>query len=257
MSKFFIKQAFAEAIDLQKNQRYEEAKELYKKILQHNSSDANAHHLISLIYMAEGNFAEAKENIEMAIKEAPEQAIFHSNHGALLHSMGDNPSAVSALKKSLKIDKKLFQSYYSLGVVYSDLNDYEKAVSSYQKALELNKESAATHNNLANIFSNTNNPEAEYHYKKLIELEPNEVYPRLNMANYLIKKNRYKDSIRVLNELVDMDIATKEVFNSLGVSYKGLDDEARALDMFEKAVEIDGNFELARENLKILKNNNS
>lgn len=255
MSKFFIKQAFAEAIDLQKNQRFKEAKELYEKILKHNSSDANALHLISLIYMAEGNFNEAKKNIELAIKEAPEQAIFHSNHGALLHSMGNNTSAISALKKSIKIDKKLFQSYYSLGVVYSEINDYEKAVESYQKALELNKESSATHNNLANIFSNTNNPEAEYHYKKLIELVPNEVYPRLNMANYLIKKSRFKDSIKILNELVDLDIATKEVFNSLGVSYRGLDDVNNAKKMFEKAIEIDKDFELAKENLNILSEN--
>ena len=33
MSKFFIKQAFAEAMDLQKNGRLSEAKEIYLKIL--------------------------------------------------------------------------------------------------------------------------------------------------------------------------------------------------------------------------------
>ena len=61
MSEFFIKQAFAEAIDLQKNQKYDEAKKLYEKILKRDSKDANARHLIALIYMAEGNFDEAKK----------------------------------------------------------------------------------------------------------------------------------------------------------------------------------------------------
>ena len=254
MSKFFIKQAFAEAIDLQKNQKYEEAKELYEKILKQDSDDANARHLIALIYMAEGNFEEAQKNIQIAIKNAPEQPIFHSNYGALLHSMGKYQEAVGALETSIRLDSKLFQSYYSLGIVYSDLNENEKAVESYYKALEVNNKSAAAHNNIANLFSNTNNPEAEYHYKKLVELEPNEVYPRLNMANYFIKQGQFNEAISSLNELVDMGIATKEVFNSLGVSYKGLDDTKNAISMFEEAIKIDKDFELANENLKLLKN---
>ena len=104
MSDFFIKQAFAEAIDLQKNQKYDEAKKLYEKILKQDSKDANARHLIALIYMAEGNFDEAKKNIEIAISQAPDQPIFHSNYGALLHSMGNHKEAVVALEKSIKLD---------------------------------------------------------------------------------------------------------------------------------------------------------
>ena len=63
MSKFFIKQAFAEAMDLQKNGRLSEAKEIYLKILGQSPNDANALHLISLVFMAEGNYNEAKSYI--------------------------------------------------------------------------------------------------------------------------------------------------------------------------------------------------
>ena len=59
---------------------------------------------------AEGNLDDAKSHIELAIAKAPEQAMFHSNYGAILHSMGDLKGSVKELKKSLKIDKKLFQS---------------------------------------------------------------------------------------------------------------------------------------------------
>ena len=56
MSKFLIKQAFAEAMDLHKQNRFEEAKAIYNKIIMVNESEPNAHHLISLIFMAEGDF---------------------------------------------------------------------------------------------------------------------------------------------------------------------------------------------------------
>ena len=103
MSKFFIKQAFAEAMDLQKNGRLSEAKEIYLKILGQSPNDANALHLISLVFMAEGNYNEAKSYIEKAINEAPNQAVFHSNYGGLLHTMGDLPASVKALKKEFAL----------------------------------------------------------------------------------------------------------------------------------------------------------
>ena len=46
MSDFLIKQAFAEAMDLQKSNQLDKAKEIYKKILKVDESEPNAHHLI-------------------------------------------------------------------------------------------------------------------------------------------------------------------------------------------------------------------
>ncbi len=252
MSKFLIKQAFAEAMDLHKQNRFEEAKVIYNKILTVNESEPNAHHLISLVFMAEGDFENAKKHIEIAIDKAPNQAVFHSNYGSLLHSMGEHQLAINAIKASLKLDKKLFQSYYSLGIVYTDMQEHEKAVENYIKALELNSESSEAHNNLANLFSYLNNSEAEYHYEKTITLTPNEIYPRLNMSNYLIKNNKFEDSLKHLNEIIEMGLESKEVYNSLGVSYKGLNDDKNASKMFKKSLELDPNFTLAQKNLDSL-----
>ncbi len=252
MSKFLIKQAFAEAMDLHKQNRFEEAKSIYNKILSVDESEPNAHHLIALIFMAEGDFENSKKHIEIAIQKAPTQAVFHSNYGSLLHSMGENQLAVNAIKKSIKLDKRLFQSYYSLGIIYTDMQEHDKAIENYIKALELNNQSSEAHNNLANLFSSLNNPEAEFHYKKTIELLPNEIYPRLNFSNYLIKHNKFSESLEHLEELLEMGLESKEIYNSLGVSYKGLNDDDSASKMFNKSLEIDPEFTLAQKNLDSL-----
>ena len=118
--------------------------------------------------------------------------------------------------------------------------------------LEINPSSAEAHNNIANLFSSLNNPEAEYHYKKTIELLPNEAYPLLNMANFLIKNGRFKDSIPLLKDLLDRGEESKEVYNSLGVAYKGIDDNENAKSMFNEALRVDPSFELAKKNMESL-----
>lgn len=255
MANFIIRQAFAEALDLQKRNRFDEAKQIYKKILTVDASDANANHLISLIYTVEGDYETAKKHIEKAIDKAPNQAIFHSNYGGLLHTMGKMKDAIRAYKKSLKIDKKCFQAYYSLGILYTEKKEYDKAVASYLAALGANNDSAEAHNNLANLYSVLGSPKAEIHYQRTIELEPQETYPRLNMSNYLIRKENFEGSKKVLEELVSTDLVSKEVFNNLGISYKGLNDNEKAIEMFKKALELDPKFLLAKNNLESLDGN--
>ena len=253
MSNFIIRQAFAEAMDLHKRNQFDEAKQIYKKILSVDSSEPNANHLISLIYTVEGDYKAAKEHIEKAIEKEPNQAIFHSNYGGLLQTMGKSKDAIRAFKKSLKIDKKCFQSYYSLGILYTDKKEYDNAIESYISALEVNNDSAEAHNNLANLYSSLDNSQAEKHYQRTIELIPQEIYPRLNMSNYFLKIKEYKKAIAILDELVKMDLESKEVYNNLGIAYKGIDDEIKASEMFKKAIEMDSDFTLAKKNLDSLK----
>ncbi|MBS82615.1 MAG: hypothetical protein CMD65_00585 [Gammaproteobacteria bacterium] len=253
MSKFIIKQAYAEAIDLQQRNQFDEAKQIYKKILSIDDTEANAHHLLSLIYLVEKDHKLAKEHIEKAVDIAPNVAIFQSNYGGLLYSIGETQKAIKALKASVKLDKKLLQSYYSLGVIYSDINEHEKAIKSYNSALDINNDSVETHNNLANIYSAiSENEKARTHFKKTIDLAPTEVYPRFNMSIFLIKAGDFKEAISILNELVQNNTATKEVFNNLGIAYKGLEDNENAKKMFEEALKIDDKFDLARKNIENL-----
>ncbi len=72
------------------------------------------------------------------------------------------------------------------------------------------------------------------------------------MSNYFLKIKEYTKSITILNELVSMDKGSKEVYNNLGIAYKGLDDNVNASNMFKKAIEIDPEFTLAKNNLDSL-----
>tara|TARA_Y100000389_G_scaffold198316_1_gene234622 strand:+ start:1413 stop:2186 length:774 start_codon:yes stop_codon:yes gene_type:complete len=250
MSEFLIDQAMREAIDLQNRNQLDDAKAIYKKIIVHDKNNSDAYHLISLIYLVEGKLDEAKQYIMSAIELQPEISVYHSNYGNILYQSNNLEFAIQEHKRAIKLDKKNFQSLYSLGVVYTHLKNYEKAIESYKKALTLDSESSVAHNNLANIYNNLNPNLAEEHYLKVLELTPNDAIPYINISNYYLKNTRYKKCVEILEEAFDKNIKVKELYNNLGIAYYATKDNVKAKSMFELAIKLDPHYVHAIDNLR-------
>ena len=250
MSEFLIDQAMREAIDLQNRNQLDDAKAIYKKIIVHDKNNSDAYHLISLIYLVEGKLDEAKHKIMSAIELQPEISVYHSNYGNILYQSNNLEFAIQEHKRAIKLDKKNFQSLYSLGVVYAHLKNYEKAIESYKKALTLDSESSVAHNNLANIYNNLNPNLAEEHYLKVLELTPNDAIPYINISNYYLKNTKYKKCVEILEEAFSKDIKVKELYNNLGIAYYATKDNEKAKSMFELAIKLDPKYIHALDNLK-------
>ena len=135
MVEFFIDQALREAIDLHNRNQLDDAKSLYKKIIDHDKKNSDAYHLLSLINLVEGKLDEANENIVKAIDLQPNIAVYHSNYGNILYHSNNLELAIQQHKKALKLDKKNFQSFYGLGVIYSHLKNYQFAEDNYKLSL--------------------------------------------------------------------------------------------------------------------------
>ena len=250
MSEFLIDQAMREAIDLQNRNQLDDAKAIYQKIIVHDKNNSDAYHLISLIHLVEGKLDEARNSIITAIELQPDISVYHSNYGNILYQSNNLEFAIQEHKRAIKLDKKNFQSFYSLGVVYTHLKNYEKAIESYQRALSLDNESSVAHNNLANIYNNINPNLAEEHYLKVLELEPNQPLPYMNISNYYLKNTKYKKCVSILEKALKEGHEVKELYNNLGIAYYATKDNVSAKEMFEQAIKIDPDYVHATDNLK-------
>jgi len=250
MSEFLIDQAMREAIDLQNRNQLDDAKAIYQKIIVHDKNNSDAYHLISLIHLVEGKLDEARNSIITAIELQPDISVYHSNYGNILYQSNNLEFAIQEHKRAIKLDKKNFQSFYSLGVVYTHLKNYEKAIENYKKALSLDSESSVAHNNLANIYNNLNPNLAEEHYLKVLELTPNDAMPYINISNYYLKNTKYKKCVEILEEAFSKDIKVKELYNNLGIAYYATKDNVKAKSMFELAIKLDPKYIHALDNLK-------
>ena len=249
MSEFLIDQAMREAIELQNRNQLDDAKAIYKKIIVHDKNNSDAYHLISLIYLVEGKLDEARNSIIKAIELQPDISVYHSNYGNILYQSNNLEFSIQEHKRAIKLDKKNFQSFYSLGVVYTHLKNYEKAIENYQKALSLDSESSVAHNNLANIYNNINPNLAEEHYLKVLELESNQPLPYMNISNYYLKNTNYKKCVSILEKALKEGHEVKELYNNLGIAYYATKDNVSAKEMFEQAIKIDPEYAHAIDNL--------
>jgi len=110
------------------------------------------------------------------------------------------------------------------------------------------------HNNLANIYNNINPNEAEHHYLKVLELTSNDPMPYINISNYYLKNTKYKKCLEVLEEALDKDVTSKELYNNLGIAYYATKDNIAAKKMFKHALEIDSTYKPALDNIKNMEN---
>ena len=254
MAEFLIDQALKEAIDLHSRNQFDEAKSIYNKIIQHDDKNSNAYHLLSLINLIEGNLDDARKNIVKAIDLSPDIAVYHSNYGNILYHSNNLEFAIQEHKRAIKLDKKNFQSFYGLGVIYSHLKNYLKAAENYKKALSINNESSETHNNLANLYNKIDPNKAEQHYLKVLELSPDDPMPYINISNYYLKNTKYKKCVETLEKALKKDIKAKELLNNLGIAYLARKENTKSKTMFEEALKIDPEYKPALDNLKILNN---
>ncbi len=252
MVEFLIDQALKEAIDLHNRNQLDDAKSLYQKIIEHDKDNSDAHHLLSLINLVEGKLDDAKKSIVKAIDLQPNIAVYHSNYGNILYHCNDLEFAIQEHKRALKLDKKNFQSFYGLGVIYTHLKNYQKAEDNYKKAISLDNNSSVAHNNLANIYNQINPNKAESHYLKVLELTPNDPMPYINISNYYLKNTKYKKCVKVLEEAIKKQLKTKELLNNLGIAYLATKENEKSKSMFEDALKIDPNYKPALDNLENL-----
>lgn len=110
-----------------------------------------------------------------AIKIDPNKPGIFYNLGTLYQKKARLNEAISAYKKALLLDKKIF-IYHSLGACYLELGMFDKAISQFKEALNISPNDPNSYYNLAVAYWKGGRiKDAISSYKKVLELSPN--YP--------------------------------------------------------------------------------
>jgi predicted TPR repeat methyltransferase len=168
-----LEEAVSVAILLQKNEQFDQAQELYRRVLETAPDHPRALHYAGVLAHQQGRNGEALALIERSLALAPDQADWFSNLGIVLQSDDRLPLAIDAYRRAIAIDPSHANAHNNLGVLLRATGQPVEAEAAYRAAIRLNPEHIDAYTNLGILLNGLKRTEeAAACYCKVITLRP-------------------------------------------------------------------------------------
>jgi len=113
------------------------AEQEFKRALELDPNDANAHHAYSRFLASMGRIGEARAELTRAQELDPLSLGIQSNVGMVSYFARQYDDALQQLQKVLALDPKFPVPYWAIGMCYEQMKKYPEAVAQLQKGIEL------------------------------------------------------------------------------------------------------------------------
>jgi len=187
-------------------ENYNVSKKLLKQTLQINPNYAGAHVCLGSLYQELGELQKAVNHYQQVIKINPNYADAHNNLGSLYQELGELQKAINHYQQAIKINPNYADAYNNLGVLMKKLGDTKQAIKCYQKAIHINPKNKDAYYNLGNTYETLGKTQLAIDcYQRAIHLSDYDL--RLNPSD---KKAyaRQQSSLHLLNSLVGVTTKT-------------------------------------------------
>lgn len=222
-------------------------------IVNSNPADANAQHLLGLIYAKHGDIQAAIQHFKLAINLDPRQAIYHNNLSNAYKLLGDLEAATRHLNEALQLAPNNAESFNNLGSLYYTQGDIKRAMQQFEKAIRLNPLSWEAHYNLANCYIKQDMVlQAISHYQTAIKHNPAHSNAKLNLAMSYVLLKDYAAALPFLIEAAANNTQHAELQGHLAEAYLNLGQTDNALQQYLKAIALDPQRPAWHHNLGIL-----
>ena len=144
---------------------------------------AAAHNLLASAYLQVGRVADARAQLEEALRLDPRDAEAHSNLGAVLQAQGRLPDGMPHLRTAVRLKPQDDRVRFNLGNGLLAANQPDAAMREFRAAIALNPENADAHLNLALILGPRRQlDEAIAHLQRVVEIDPRNADGYQNLA---------------------------------------------------------------------------
>ena len=173
-----INNLLEKGIFLHKKNSLDEAKKIYKEIIEIEKENFQAMHLLGVIFFQQKNYDQGIQFIEKSLQINNKNYSALNNLGNIFLELKKYPEAIEKYKKALNLNKNYTAAIYNLGNVYKAISKYKIALEYYYKAIISDPKFFDSYYDYAELLERTGRTEeALKYYFKLLELSPN--YPYL------------------------------------------------------------------------------
>jgi len=265
---------------------FDRAEELYREAIDHDPDRPEPYVSLARLY---GNTGKAQAGVEIlntATGRKVQDPRIGIEKASLLIMLGGYDEALSALegvKRTHPYEPRLYQlmglshlnrdrpdlaledlereldhvgggliTYSALGNAKFELGEYEDSARYLESALAINPYNAPASVQLADTYSRLGQPlKACEVLGNILSVDPGNMPLRFKLANYLFRADRPLDALGHLKELYKFDPGNADILVNMGAVYADMDSLARAVEIWQRALVLDPDNDMARENLKL------
>ena len=231
---------FNQAIALHRRGELDAAQKIYKQILQSDSLNAEALHLLGVIALQEKDFAGATTFISQALTINPQMPVALNNLGVAYKEQNKYDEALKCFNSALELDPFSSDALSNIGNVYYDKKEYDLAMDFYCRAIAVNPCHADAFYNKGNIYLHLCKYSlAISDYSKAVDFDSSIVNAYLNRGQAYKKIGNYKAALADFSQVVKMSPDYAEAYYHRAVTLLATQDQSLfAIDDLTKAAMI-------------------
>lgn len=207
---------------LYKQEKYAQAAEQCKKLLQEDPEDVYVIYLLSTILLEQRKLDEALKTIQSGMAIAPEFALFHYAQAIYFYYKNKTKDALKSLAEALKLNPFDDDFYTLKAQILMHDKEFSKALIAANEALKFNPENTTALNHRSKCLARLGNKtEALDALHKSLELDPNNEatftnlgYRALEDGNHIQALESFKEALKLQPNNVVAQEGMKEALKS-------------------------------------------
>ena len=172
-----INNLLEQGIFLHKKNSLDEAKKIYKEIIEIEKENFQAIHLLGVIICQQKDYNQGIQLIEKSLQINNKNYSALNNLGNIFLELKKYPEAIEKYKRALHLNENYTAAIYNLGNAYKSISKYRIALEYYYKAIVSDPKFFDAYYDYAELLERTGRiEEALKYYYKLLKLNPDHPY---------------------------------------------------------------------------------
>jgi tetratricopeptide (TPR) repeat protein len=202
--------------------------------------------MMGQIYVIQGK-PERAESLYVSIVESDSTrrvAWFALNQlGKLKFRLKDYPGTVAALERRNRLDPNSGEAYYYIGLSYKEMKGYPEALDALRRAAELEPDKADRQFWLGIMYAQLDSTrQAETAFARSVETDSTSASAAVafrQLGFYALLDKRYAEATRLLERSVELNESDVQAWVWLAQGYQNAGNRSKALDGYERALQLD------------------
>jgi Tfp pilus assembly protein PilF len=192
-------------VTLYQSGRPAEAIDIVRRALARKPKTAPLHNTMGLAYQATGDLATAEWSFRQALVFRPDYAEALVNLGNLLREKGDRAEALDCYRKAVAANPSYAEAQGYLGLMLAEAGDRATGLVHLKRAVELRADHPELLANLGAVLAEAGDPEAERWLRRAIDKNPNHGRAMAALGKVLIDTHRPTEGFICLAKAVAAD----------------------------------------------------